>query len=114
MRKSSLVVGVAALILFQACSKKEQEQEAATPPPATAEAPVESADAPAAAPAPAAAKRDWNAVVTEIARLKMQRPLPEEKRERMLQLQDELTAAAASDPDAREAYSNLTKILTGR
>jgi hypothetical protein len=113
MRKFSSLVAVAALISFQACSKKEQEQEATPPPAAVAEAPVESVEPPAA-PAPVAAKRDWNAVVTEIARLKMQRPLPEEKRERMLQLQDELTTAAASDPDAREAYSNLTKILTGR
>lgn len=99
-----------------ACSKKSEEAPAAAPAAAADAAPAEAAPA-AAAPAAAEAapsKRDWNAVVAEVARLRMQRPLTDEKRARMLELQDELTAASTSDPAAREAYQNLSKIINGR
>ena len=75
--------------------------------PAAASAPAE------AAPAPEA-KRNWDAVVAEVARIRAMRPLPDDKRTRMLQLQDELMAASNSDPTAREAWANLSRIINGR
>jgi hypothetical protein len=118
MKSTRLALFLALIPVFGACSKKEEAAAPEAAPAADAAAADATATpaaeaAPAAAPA-AEAKRDWNAVVAEIARLKMQRPLPEEKRLRMLELQDELTAASSSDAGAREAYQNLSKILNGR
>jgi hypothetical protein len=53
-------------------------------------------------------------VVAEVARIRAMRPLPDDKRTRMLQLQDELMAASNSDPTAREAWANLSRIINGR
>jgi len=91
--------------LITACSKKDEDASASAPAPAAPVA-AEGGAAPAAAPAEAApaaeAKRDWDAV------------LPDDKRTRMLQLQDELMAASNSDPAAREAWANLSRIINGR
>jgi hypothetical protein len=88
--------------LVAACSKKEEDASAAAP-----AAPAEAA--PAAEP-----KRNWDAVVAEVARIRAMRPLPDDKRARMLQLQDELMAASNSDPAAREAWANLSRIINNR
>jgi hypothetical protein len=40
--------------------------------------------------------------------------LPDDKRARMLQLQDELMAASNSDPASREAWANLSRIINNR
>jgi hypothetical protein len=103
--------------LITACSKKDEDASASAPAPAAPVA-AEGGAAPAAAPAEAApaaeAKRDWDAVVAEVARIRAMRPLPDDKRTRMLQLQDELMAASNSDPAAREAWANLSRIINGR
>jgi flagellar basal body L-ring protein FlgH len=94
--------------LVAACSKKEEA--------ASAPAPAEPAPTAAAAEAAPAAepKRNWDAVVAEVARIRAMRPLPDDKRARMLQLQDELMAASNSDPAAREAWANLSRIINNR
>jgi len=99
-----------------ACSKKEEDASASAPAPAAPAAEAGTAAAPAPAePAPAAEpKRNWDNVVAEIARIRAMRPLPDDKRTRMLQLQDELMAAAGSDPAASEAWNNLSRIINGR
>jgi hypothetical protein len=103
--------------LVTACSKKDQADSASVP---AAEAPAATETTPAAASAPAEAapapeaKRNWDAVVAEVARIRAMRPLPDDKRTRMLQLQDELMAASNSDPTAREAWANLSRIINGR
>lgn len=116
MKSHRITLGLLLALSLSACSKKEEEAPAAAAPAAAEAAPAEAAAAaPEAAPAEAApSKRDWNAVVSEIAKIKMQRPMTDEKRARALELQDELTSAAASDPAAREAYQNLARILNGR
>ncbi len=103
--------------LVGACSKKKTAAEAPAGVEATATAATDetpSAAAVVAAAPEVATKRDWDAVVKEVAQLKMQRSLTDEKRAHMFQLQDELTAAATSDPRARQAYQNLSQILNGR
>ena len=105
------------LSLVGACSKKKASAEAPATAAETATASTDETPAATAAAAAApevAAKRDWDAMVKEVAQLKMQRSLTDEKRAHMFQLQDELTAAAASDPRARQAYQNLSQILNGR
>ena len=106
-----------ALGLVTACSKKEAAEDAA-PAPAPAAAAEGGAAAPAAAEAPPAAapeaKRNWDEMVAEVARIRAMRPIPDDKRTRMLQLQDELMGAANSDPAAREAWNNLSRIINGR
>ena len=94
--------------LVAACSKKEEA--------ASAPAPAEPAPTAAAAEAAPAAepKRNWDAVVAEVARIRAMRPLPDDKRARMLQLQDELMAASNSDPAAQEAWANLSRIINNR
>ena len=79
------------------------------PAPQVARYKVEPEAAPAAEP-----KRNWDAVVAEVARIRAMRPLPDDKRARMLQLQDELMAASNSDPAAREAWANLSRIINNR
>ncbi|MCX6870629.1 MAG: hypothetical protein NTY84_08395 [Verrucomicrobia bacterium] len=103
--------------LVTACSKKDKDASASAPAAAdpvaaetTPAAPSASAEA---APAPEA-KRNWDAVVAEVARIRAMRPLPDDKRTRMLQLQDELMAASNSDPAAREAWANLSRIINNR
>ena len=103
--------------LVSACSKKDEDASASAPA-AAAPAAAETAEAAApaaaeAAPAPEA-KRNWDAVVAEVARIRAMRPLPDDKRARMLQLQDELMAASNSDPAAREAWANLSRIINNR
>jgi hypothetical protein len=102
--------------LVAACSKKEEDTSASAPAePAPAAAAAEAAPAAPAEAAPAPeAKRNWDAVVAEVARIRAMRPLPDDKRARMLQLQDELMAAANSDPAAKEAWANLSRIINGR
>jgi hypothetical protein len=116
MKSYRITFSLLLALSLAACGKKEEEAPAAAAPVAAEAAPTEDASAvPAAAPAEAApSKRDWNAVVAEIAKIKLQRPMTDEKRARALELQDELTSAAASDPAAREAYQNLARILNGR
>ncbi|MEY4691620.1 MAG: hypothetical protein RIT19_1945 [Verrucomicrobiota bacterium] len=109
---------ILALGLVTACSKKEAAEDSA-PAPAPAAAAESGATAPAgAAAAPAApapeAQRNWDQVVAEVARIRAMRPIPDDKRTRMLQLQDELMGAANSDPVAREAWNNLSRIINGR
>lgn len=102
--------------LVVACSKKEEDASASAPAKEVpAAAPAESAPAAAAEAAPAAEpKRNWDAVVAEVARIRAMQPMPDDKRTRMLQLQDELMAASNSDPAAREAWANLSRIINGR
>ena len=102
--------------LVAACSKKEEDASASAP--ATAAPVAAAAEAAPAAPAEAAPaaepKRNWDTVVAEVARIRAMQPMPDDKRTRMLQLQDELMAAANSDPAAREAWANLSRIINGR
>ena len=102
--------------LATACSKKEEDASASAPAPAAPAADAGAAAAPAPAePAPAAEpKRNWDNVVAEIARIRAMRPMPDDKRTRMLQLQDELMAAANSEPAARDAWNNLSRIINQR
>ncbi len=116
MKSTYLCPLILALGLATACSKKEAAEESAPAPAPAAAAAEGGAPAPAAA-APAAApeaKRNWDEVVAEVARIRAMRPLPDDKRTRMLQLQDELMGAANSDPAAREAWNNLSRIINGR
>ena len=116
MKSTYLCPLILALGLAAACSKKEAAEESAPAPAPAAAAAEGGAPAPAAA-APAAApeaKRNWDEVVAEVARIRAMRPLPDDKRTRMLQLQDELMGAANSDPAAREAWNNLSRIINGR
>ena len=111
---------ILALGLTAACSKKAEDDSASTTPPAPAAGATAAADAgapaaAAAAPAaPAEAQRNWDQVVAEVVRIRAMRPIPDDKRTRMLQLQDELMAAASSDPAASEAWNNLSRIINGR
>ena len=102
--------------LVAACSKKEEDASASAPAePAPVAAAAEAAPAAPAEAAPAAEpKRNWDAVVAEVARIRAMRPLPDDKRARMLQLQDELMAASNSDAAAREAWANLSRIINNR
>lgn len=103
--------------LAAACSKKEEDTSASAPAPAApaaAEAGAPAAAAPAETAPAAEPKRNWDNVVAEIARIRAMRPIPDDKRTRMLQLQDELMAAANSDPAASEAWNNLSRIINGR
>jgi len=102
--------------LVAACSKKEEAASASAPAePAPTAAAAEAAPAAPAEAAPAAEpKRNWDAVVAEVARIRAMQPMPDAKRTRMLQLQDELMAASNSDPAAREAWANLSRIINGR
>lgn len=102
--------------LVAACSKKEEDASASAPAePAPTAAAAEAAPAAPAEAAPAAEpKRNWDAVVAEVARIRAMRPLPDDKRARMLELQDELMAASNSDPAAREAWANLSRIINNR
>ena len=102
--------------LVAACSKKEEAASApAAAEPAPAAAAAEAAPAAPAEAAPAAEpKRNWDAVVAEVARIRAMRPLPDDKRARMLQVQDELMAASNSDPAAQEAWANLSRIINNR
>jgi hypothetical protein len=103
--------------LVAACSKKEEDASASAPaePAPAAAAAAEAAPAAPAEAAPAAEpKRNWDAVVAEVARIRAMRPLPDDKRARMLQLQDELMAASNSDPAAKEAWANLSRIINNR
>lgn len=108
----AVVVGLGDRLL-----KKDKDASASAPAaadPVAAETTLAAASAPAeAAPAPEA-KRNWDAVVAEVAKIRAMRPLPDDKRARMLQLQDELMAASNSDPSAREAWANLSRIINGR
>lgn len=120
MKHSFAWLLILALGLATACSKKAEEDasSAAAPAPAAAAA-EETAGSPAApaaaAPAaPAEAQRNWDQVVAEVVRIRAMRPIPDDKRTRMLQLQDELMAAANSDPAARDAWNNLSRIINQR
>jgi len=118
MKTSFPWILVLCLGLSTACSKKAEDESASAP--AAPAAPTEDAAAApaeaaaAAPPAPAEAQRNWDQVVAEVARIRAMRPLPDDKRTRMLQLQDELMAAANSDPAAREAWNNLSRIINQR
>lgn len=117
MKPTLSLLLVLSLGLATACSKKAKEDASASAPAAAeAAAPADAGGgAPAAPAAPAAeAKRNWDDVVAEVARIRAMRPLTDDKRTRMLQLQDELMAAANSDPAAREAWNNLSRIINGR
>lgn len=110
---------ILALGLTAACSKKAEDDSASTtPPPPSAGAAAADAGAPAAAAAapaaPAEAQRNWDQVVAEVVRIRAMRPIPDDKRTRMLQLQDELMAAANSEPAARDAWNNLSRIINQR
>lgn len=120
MKHSFAWLLILALGSATACSKKAEEDasSAAAPAPAAAAA-EETAGSPAApaaaAPAaPAEAQRNWDQVVAEVVRIRAMRPIPDDKRTRMLQLQDELMAAANSDPAARDAWNNLSRIINQR
>lgn len=88
---------ILALGLTAACSKKAEDDSASTTP-----------------PTPAEAQRNWDQVVAEVVRIRAMRPIPDDKRTRMLQLQDELMAAANSEPAARDAWNNLSRIINQR
>ena len=117
MKREYCLLLLLSLGLVTACSKKDKDDSASAP---AAEAPAATETTPAAASAPAEAapapeaKRNWDAVVAEVAKIRAMRPLPDDKRARMLQLQDELMAASNSDPSAREAWANLSRIINGR
>jgi len=118
MKTSHPWILILCLGLASACSKKADDDSAsaAKPPAAAATAGAADPAAPAAAApaAPAEAQRNWDQVVAEVARIRAMQPIPDDKRTRMLQLQDELMAAANSDPVAREAWNNLSRIVSGR
>lgn len=118
MKTSHPWILILCLGLASACSKKADDDSAsaAKPPAAAAAAGAADPAAPAAAApaAPAEAQRNWDQVVAEVARIRAMQPIPDDKRTRMLQLQDELMAAANSDPVAREAWNNLSQIVNGR
>jgi hypothetical protein len=115
--KSAIVAVVALLLAASSGCKKEAAEEAPAPAPvAAAPAAEDAAAAPAAAAEPAAAPastKNWDEVVAKIIRMRSV-PLTDEKRSEVLALEDELVAAAGSDPKAKEAYQNMSRILTGR
>lgn len=114
MNPRSVVAFVLVSAILCGCGKKEEE---APPPAPVAETPAATPDAPAAAvaeeKAPATPQKNWDEYVTKIVKIRSG-VMTDEKRSEMLALQDELVAAAASDPKAREAYQNLSRIMTGR
>ena len=120
------------LLATAGCSKKEKASSEAPAAPAAA-APARAAkaaaedgayDPNAAANVPgatggktgAAAEgggKNWDSVVAEIVALRRP-PMTDDKRSKMLALQDELSDAAKTDAAAREAYQNLARIINGR
>lgn len=132
--KSSFPILLILLVAAAGCSKKEPAA-ATTAEPAAAEAqPRAKAKAAAddgafdpnvaatVATTPAKGKKgaaegeggkNWDAVVAEIVQIRRS-PMTDEKRQRMLGLQDELGDAAKTDAAAREAYQNLSKLINGR
>ena len=57
--------------------------------------------------------KNWDAVVAEIAQLRSTQKTPAQL-DRMNALQDEIVGAINSDPRAREAYQNLSRIINKR
>ncbi len=128
----SIPVVLLALLAATGCSKKEAKTEAPTEAAAEVQPKAKAAGADdgafdpsvaAGVAATAAAKKagaaagesakNWDSVVAEIVQLRRP-PMTDEKRVKMLALQDELSDATKTDAAAREAYQNLSRIINGR
>lgn len=57
--------------------------------------------------------KNWDAVVAEIVQLRSRQRTPAQG-ERLIGLEDELVGALNSDPKAREAHQNLSRLINGR
>ena len=80
MKSEYCLLLLLSLGLVSACSKKDKDDSASAPaaeaPAATETTPAAASASAEAAPAPEA-KRNWDAVVAEVARIRAMRPLPE-------------------------------------
>ncbi len=136
MRIVPLAVASVLLLGVVGCSKKSAPTDAAadsSPAPVASKRPAAAADdgaydpnsaAAQAGAAPVAEKKaaaaeggsgkNWDAVVAEIVQIRRTPQRSSAQIERMNALEDELVGAIKSDPQAREAHQNLSRILNGR
>lgn len=135
MRIVPLAVASVLLLGGVGCSKKTAATDAAadaSPAPVATKRPAAAADdgaydpnsaAAQAGAAPVAAKKaaaeggsgkNWDAVIAEIVQLRRTPQRSSTQTERLNALEDELISAVKSDPQAREAHQNLSRIINGR
>ena len=137
MRIAPLAVASVLFLGVVGCSKKSAATEAPaaeSPAPVATKRPAAAADdgaydpnaaaaqagaAPAAAAKKAAAAeggsgKNWDAVIAEIVQLRRTPGRSSTQTERLNALEDELISAVKSDPAAREAHQNLSRIINGR